>query len=120
MYLINLGMAGANLGRMDEARQFLRDGARLAVRIGATTIHVFAIIYYALLVYAEGDVERALELFGVAKTNPAYESECEREISIYLDEWHLDQARVRKGLERGAQLDFNLVLNELIDPISIP
>jgi len=113
LYEINLAMVGVNLGKMDEARQFLGDGARLAQRIGANTIYVFAIIYYALLVYAEGDVERALELFGLAKTNPAYESECEREINMYLEEWNLDSTRVRAGLERGLQQDFNQVLNEL-------
>jgi len=115
LYSINLAMVGANLGKMKEARQFLRDGARLAVQIGASTIYVFAVIYKALLVFAEGDVERALELFGVAKNSLAYESECEREIAIYLDEWQLDPARVHAGLERGMRLDFNQVLNELLE-----
>jgi hypothetical protein len=65
-------------------------------------------------VYARGDVEYALELFGVSKTSPAYESECEREISIYLEAWQLDPARVRAGLERGQQLDFDQVFDQLI------
>ncbi len=114
LYQINLAMAGIQLGKMDEASRLLREGAELAYKIGATTIHVFAVIYLALLVYARGDVEHALELFGVAKTNPAYESECEREISIYLEAWQLDPARVQAGLERGQQLDFNQVFDQLI------
>lgn len=114
LYLINLAMAGIRLGKTDETYAFLCEGAELAQRIGSAPNCVFAIIYYALLKHAQGDVDRALELFGVSSTSPAYDSECEREIGMYLDEWQLDPARVKAGIERGKKFDLNRVLNELI------
>lgn len=111
---INLGFAGIKLGRIDEARQYLRQGATLARRIGTLPIQISALIYFALLAYTLGDVERALQLFGLAKTSPAYESESEREINIFLAEWQLDPQRIQAGIEAGAHLSFDAVLDELI------
>ncbi|MGC1376971.1 MAG: adenylate/guanylate cyclase domain-containing protein [Anaerolineales bacterium] len=111
---INLGRAGIRLGRMDDARQYLRAGAARARRMGATPILVPAVIYFALLAYIEGDVERALQLLGVAKTSPAYDSEAEREINLLLAEWQLDPQRVQTGLASGAQLTLDAVLDELL------
>lgn len=112
---INLAMAGIKLGKMDEANYLLHEGAELAYKIGTMQVCVFAVIYYALLKYAQGEVERALELFGVSRTNPAYDSECEREVGIYLNEWGLEPERVKAGLERGAKLDFEQVFSELLN-----
>lgn len=111
---INLGYAGIKLGRIDEARQYLREGAALARRIGTLPVMISAIIYFALLAYTLGDVERALQLFGLVKANPVYDSEAEREVQIFLAQWQLDPVRVQAGLESGATLNFDVVLDELL------
>lgn len=114
---VNLGYAGIKLGRMDEARRYLRDGAALARRIGAAPILLSALIYFGLLAYTLGDLERALQLFGLAKTSPAYESEAEREINIFLTDWQVDAAQAQTDFEYGAKLDFDVVLDELIGSV---
>lgn len=110
---VNLGYAGIKLGRMDEARHYLREGMALARRMGAMPVVLSAVIYFGLLAYTVGNVERALQLFGLAKSNPAYDSEAEREINIFLLDWQLDPGRIKAGFERGAQLSFDTVLDEL-------
>lgn len=113
---INLGYAGIKLGRINEAREYLREGAMMARQIGAAPILLSALIYFGLLAYTLGDVERALQLFGLAKTSPAYESEAEREINIFLADWQVPAAKAQAEFAQGAQLDLDTVLDELIVP----
>jgi class 3 adenylate cyclase/tetratricopeptide (TPR) repeat protein len=111
---VNLGLAGIKLGRIDEARQYLYAGAARARRMGAMPVLVVAVIHFALLVYTMGEIDRALQLLGVAKNNPACDSESEFEINLFLADWQLDRERVRVGLESGAQLALDAVLDELL------
>lgn len=116
LHLVNLGLAGINLGRLDPAAAMLREGMALARRIGAQPVVCSAVIYFGLLAYKQGQPRRALELFGVAKTNPAYDSESEREITLFMKEWPLDAETIRLGLEAGQALDFAVVVDSLIHP----
>jgi predicted ATPase/class 3 adenylate cyclase len=113
LHLTNLGLAELNLGRLDAARQRLREGALLARQIGAPPVTVVALIYFAFLNHAEGRVSRALELIHVARSHPAFDSENEREISIYMLGWDIDPALERAAIEQAKTLDFNHLLDEL-------
>jgi predicted ATPase/DNA-binding SARP family transcriptional activator len=59
------------LGKNDEALPVAKDGLRLAVELGEKTVAVFAIIFLALLLKDQGQVERSLRLLccGIAYGN---------------------------------------------------
>jgi predicted ATPase len=113
LHRINLGFAAIKLGKLTEARRFLRDGVAAGMRLGAMPITVFGITYFALLAFAEGQAERALELIGVARSCPAWDSENEREVNRFLAEWNLPAGQVERGLLRGQQMEVEVVLDEL-------
>jgi predicted ATPase/class 3 adenylate cyclase len=115
LYMINLGLAGSKLGKLEEARQNLRTGTTLALKLGAIPVVISAVTYFGLLAYIEGDVSRALQLFGLAQANPAYDSEHEREIKMFLADWKLEADLVQAGIEAGRFMDFNAVVHSLID-----
>jgi len=76
---------------------------------------VAALIYFALLGQASGNLPRALELLQAARQHPAFDSENEREISIYIKNWKIDLELERAAVERAKELDFDRLLNELTE-----
>jgi class 3 adenylate cyclase/tetratricopeptide (TPR) repeat protein len=115
LHQVNLGLANIQLGYLAEAGQLLREGTALAWRLGALPVIVSALTYFGILAHAEGYQERALQLIGLARTNPAFDSEAEREIGLYMAEWQLDPALVEAGLQAGTELNLAAVINELIN-----
>jgi len=119
LHLINLGLSEVNLRQFAEARGHLGEGARLARQIGAWPLTVAALIYFALLSQATGNLPRALELLHAARQHPVFDSENEREISIYSKAWEIDSALERAAAERARQLDFDHLLDELTEIVPI-
>lgn len=113
MHRINLGFAAIKLGKLTDARKFLREGVAAGLRLGAMPVTVFGITYFALLAFAEGQPGRALELLGVARSSPAWDSENEREVNRFLIEWNLPAEQVEHGLRRGQEMKIEIVLDDL-------
>ncbi len=116
MHLVNIGFADIKLGKYQQSRENLRQGAKLAREIGAQPVLVSVMLYYALLTQAEGNLNRALELIGLAKKHPAWDSENEREANWFLGEWNLAPEHIFSHLQKGAALDWDVTLATLIDP----
>lgn len=114
LYLINLGRTNIDLGHIEEARAGLREGLALALRLGAQPWVVGAVMYCATLAHAEGNDERALELYGMAQHHPAWSSDHQRGLDEDLAEWKLDPAIVQAGLARGAKFDWDTTIQELL------
>ena len=114
LHLINLGLAAIQLGRHQDAFAYLRDGARLALEIGAQPVLVSVMLYLGILKLAQGDTEQAFELLGLAKTHPAWDSENEREMNIYLGEATLQAEAAQSAMQRGQALDWDATLSAIL------
>jgi hypothetical protein len=71
-------------------------------------------MYFADLAYAEGHVDRALALLGLAQHHPAWNSDAQYEMDAMLVEWGLDPTLIAAGLAQGADLDWETALVELV------
>ena len=114
-FLVNLVDVDVRLGQLAEAHVALQDGLALAYHLGALPWVLAGIMYAANLAYAEGRAERALALYGLARHHPAWDSESQREMDAELARWGLEPAMVEAGLAKGAELDFDQTLQELLN-----
>jgi hypothetical protein len=71
-------------------------------------------VNFAVLAHAEGQTERALELWGLAQRHPAWSSEHQRGQDFTLARWALDPAVVEAGLAESAALDWDTTIQELL------
>jgi adenylate cyclase len=114
LFLSNLADADINLGQLAAGRAELREGLALALRLGALPQMVAAVVNFAVLAHAEGQTERALELWGLAQRHPAWSSEHQRGQDFTLARWALDPAVVEAGLAKGAALGWDMTIQELL------
>jgi tetratricopeptide (TPR) repeat protein len=115
LYINNLAESNIKLGELSAARAELREGLALALRIGATPWIVSAVKDFALLAFVEGRTERALELMGLARRQPAWSSDFQRELDSTLPIWGLDPASAEERLsQKSAALDWDETVQGLL------
>jgi tetratricopeptide (TPR) repeat protein len=113
-FLMNLAFADIHLGSLSAARAELHEGLVLALRLGNLSGVIVAVTDFADVTYAEGQTERALALLGLARRQPAWDSEAELYLEHRLTEWALDPAMVEMGLKKGEELDWDKTIQELL------
>lgn len=114
LFLINLADSDTRLGQLAAAQAELREGLALALRLGTLPWQVTAVMHFANLAYAEGRIERALALRGLAHRQPAWTNQDQRVLDATATEWALDPEVVAMGLAKGAELDWDTTLQELL------
>ncbi len=114
LWLINLGYLDSKLGQLAAARADLREGLALAQRLGALPLAGEAVMYFGSLAHAEGQTERSLALFGLARNQPAWNSENQGILDTTLAEWALDPSVVEAGMAKGKELDWDETVKELL------
>jgi class 3 adenylate cyclase/predicted ATPase len=114
LLLINLGYVDTKLGNLSAARTGLREGLALALRLGVLPWMVLVMVNFAELAHAEGQTERALVLYGLARRHPAWSGEHQRQLDLALSGWALDPFVVEAGLAKGAELDWDKIIQELL------
>jgi class 3 adenylate cyclase/tetratricopeptide (TPR) repeat protein len=112
--LINLAGVNIQLGELPAAQADLREGLALALRLGTLTFVVPAVVTFAELAYVEGQTQRALALLGLARKHPAWSSDHQRDLDRVLAEWVLDPSVVEAGLAKGAAVDWDETIGELL------
>ena len=113
LHLRNLAGLHIELGDLPAARARLREGLALALRL-SPLLQVGMVTCFADLAHAEGQIERALALFGLARHQPAWSSDDQRDLEYTLTEWALDPAVVEAGLKKGEALDWEQTIQELL------
>ena len=116
-FLSNLAHDEIMLGQLATARQKLHDGLSMSLRLGISRWTVLAVMYYADLAYADGKIERALAIYGLAQKHASWTSQNQRDMEDMFAHWALDPALVEAGLAKGAALDWDQTLQELLDEI---
>jgi tetratricopeptide (TPR) repeat protein len=114
LYLLNRADIEIKLSKIDAARVSAREGLELALRSGVPPFVVFAVTIFAELAHAEGQVDWALSLLGLARRQPAWDSESQSDLDAMLAEWELDPAVVEGGMAKGAGLDWQQTIKELL------
>jgi tetratricopeptide (TPR) repeat protein len=112
--LSSLAGLDIKLGELPAAQAGLREGLALALRLGNLPSVMFAVIYFADLAYAEAQTERALALMGLARRQPAWNSDAQQFLDATLAEWGLDSSVVEAGMAKGAELDWEQTIAELL------
>ena len=115
LYHINLGNATIPTGNFTVARDLLHEGLTLALTVGALPWVVLAVIDFAHLIGAQGNVPRALALLGRAQSHPAFSSDHRRDLALILAEWELNPATREAGLAQGVELDWEAMVAELLN-----
>jgi hypothetical protein len=111
-----LNLAGINmvLGELPAARAELRDGLALSLRLGYLRIVLGAVMFFGELAHAEGQTELALTLLGLARQHPAWSYEHQHHMDTMLAEWRFDPSVVEAGMAKGARLDWDETIVELL------
>jgi len=112
------GEAALGQGQVEAARGYLDESLRLSRTIGEVVYTVVALAGYARLLGQAGQPERALELLGLALAHPAASSETRNKVNAVMADLRglpdLEGLDVEAALARGAQLDLNAVVRELL------
>jgi tetratricopeptide (TPR) repeat protein len=114
LVLSNLAEGDIQLGNLSAARAGLHEALALALRLGSMPEVAGAVGTFAKLAHAEGQTLRALALMGLARNQPAWSTEHQRDLDRVLAEWGLDPSVVEVGLARGAELDWDATIQELL------
>jgi tetratricopeptide (TPR) repeat protein len=114
LYLLNLANSQIRVGELENAREHLREGLALSDHIGAAPWTLTGVIFYARLEAAQGNIPRALELLGLAEHHPAHSIDHQRLAEQMLQEWNLDEREIIQAMARGAALDWQVVLMQLL------
>ncbi len=112
--LLNVADEEVKLGNFEAARAGSREGLRLALRLGLLPRVVQVVVNFSYLAYAEGQIDRALALMGLARHHPAWGGEHQREMEETLARWALNPVQVEAGLAQGAALDWDTTIQELL------
>ena len=67
-----------------------------------------------MIAYAEAQTERALALMGLVRRQPAWNSDAQQLLYATLAEWGLDSSVVEAGMAKGAELDWEQTIAELL------
>jgi tetratricopeptide (TPR) repeat protein len=111
---LNLADIDINLGQFAAARSEIHEGLALALRTGLPPRVLQAVRMFAYLNHYEGQTEQALALLGLAQRQPAWTDENQHDVETVLGHWALDPAVVAAGLAKGAALDWDRTIQELL------
>ena len=112
-------IAGAEieLGKFQSARQHLHKAIRLSREMGSTAGILYVVDHYARLKASEGDRVVALSLLGLVSAHPARDAFSRQRVDRALAELRgeVPEEEIRAGLDRGAKLDLEQVVQGLLD-----
>ena len=114
--LVNLADGEVRLGHLAAGRQLAQEALSLALQLEARPWVIQSLITFARLAYAQGELERALALWGFAQSQPAFMHEHQLDLTDTLRLWGIDTAVAQVGLAYGAQLEWQTTIQELLQP----
>jgi tetratricopeptide (TPR) repeat protein len=112
---LNLAVYDTYLGQFAAAHSEIHEGLALALRIGLPPRVLQAVRFSAYLNHYEGRTERALALLGLAQRQPAWTDDNQHDTEIEISGWGLDPAFVASGLAKGAGLDWDQTIQEVLN-----
>jgi tetratricopeptide (TPR) repeat protein len=114
LYLLSVSDACFKLGDIPAAKEYAQAALQLALAIGGMLWAVYAMVIFAELRASAGNTDGALALLGLALHHPAADANTREEVERVLAELNLSPEIVEAGLIRGRVLDFERVVEELL------
>ncbi len=111
----NLADVYASLGELDASRHYARECVRLARQVGAVPLQLAAMVPLANVLVKQGETERGLALIGLARAHPGMPQQKQTGIAEVLATVQWDTERVDAALAAGAALDFDTIVQEILD-----
>jgi tetratricopeptide (TPR) repeat protein len=115
------GMSAANMAQVQirrgddpEAQQLLLEALTVVRQSGGAATQLFCVMAEADRRLVNGDPTTALELIGVVQRHPALTNNNEAEIARILHRSGLPADVIEQGLARGADRDFDAVVDQLV------
>lgn len=115
MILNNLALLEISNNELGKARQYLHRALRQAQEIGAVQAMVAIVSSFGQLRKEEGDIGGALILWDAVLHHPATDAELREETETNLSELNLDANAVETALKVVESLDFERIVNGLLD-----
>lgn len=115
LVLINLAQANLKAGDIPAAQAGAREALSLAIALEMQPMVMWAIFLCGQILVAAGKYDRGLALFGLARAQPAPEHQLLVEIDEEVAGLGLPPEQVETGLAAGAALDFDTVVQEILD-----
>jgi len=110
----NMGEAYLKLNNLPAARQQLHTALSTSLSLRALPVVLGTVMFFGRLMYAEGQTGRALALLGAILAHPAADGDSRYGIEMLLKEWNLDEQTAAAGLQAGASLDWDALIQELL------
>ncbi len=111
----NLAQAELALGNVAAARRGVRKALAAARSLGLMPFVLYGLALIGQVSIVEGQVERALALYGLALAHPGLEKQGQLEINRSLAQLDLPPERVEAALAAGAALDLDAVVQEILE-----
>ena len=114
---ITIAGAQIGLGEYESARQHLDRAIRLSKELGSIAQVLIVLAGYGRLEAKQGDRDGALSLLGLAQAHPGLDAFGRRRVELALVELRSEvpEEELRAGLDRGAKLDLEQVVQGLLD-----
>lgn len=113
--LSNLAFAELALGEIEGAWRHTCESIIAARRLSMIPIVIYGIVLAAKLYAAQGQLERALALFGLVRHHPSTRFDARRDVDVALAELGMSQYEIEAGLSKGLNLDLETVVQEILD-----
>jgi len=65
-----LGIVSLNLNQPDRAKEYIRDGLKIGMQISSAMVHLFTLGAASLYLADQGDQERGVEIYALARRYP--------------------------------------------------
>jgi tetratricopeptide (TPR) repeat protein len=114
LILGNLAETSLDLGELRTARQQLVEAMTVATRAGGDSVLIANLFAYARLLAVEGDVARALSLFGLVRHHPAGHHQFEGQIESEIGLLQLPEEEVAPLMASGTTLQLAQVVQEIL------
>lgn len=111
---INIACTDIQLGNFAAARTGLRAGLALERELGMLPGLLWALIFFAELAYAEGQIAQGLRLYGLVQQHPAINHEHQHHLTRTLAQWGVMPEVANAELAQGATLDFEQTVTDLL------
>jgi tetratricopeptide (TPR) repeat protein len=117
--LLYLGRVALHRGELDTARHLLHEAIRLAHGIKHVRRLLDCLTAYALLTARRGSSDSALELLGLVRAHPAIDGDTRRKVDRAITELSNGKTvdEVQSVLTRGAALDLNTIIEEILQTV---
>jgi tetratricopeptide (TPR) repeat protein len=114
-YLLVLSSIYIKMGSQADAQLTAIEGITIARARGLKNLVIIGLAYYARVTAANGDVSRGIVLFGLALAQEIITPSTQGRIDEFIAELALPAEEVEAGLAAGAALDFDTVVQEILD-----